>query len=217
MQRSDTWLAIRKDKVTASNVGALLGLCSYTPRKQALRRARGIDDFCGNTATRYGSMMEGQVLGMYEAWKGKELGREFTCEMDGFHKHPRYPWMGGSPDGLVEDDGLVEVKCPYNQRFARLEGPLSATYYLQCQTLLWSYGRKYVDFVMYAGPQRGCSIRRVTVDNNLLQKVLPLLEKCYADVQEKRSVPRALSSAKVKEWVFQSQLFHTTELERDIL
>ena len=191
MQRSDEWHVRRKDKITASNVGAMLGLCSYTSRKQALQRARGCDEFRGNSATRYGCMMERTVLGWYEAWKRADVGREVACVDDGFHNHPQHPWMGGSPDGLVEEDGIVEIKCPYNQRWAKLEGPLSATYYMQCQMLLWSYGRAYVDFVMYAG-QRGCSVRRVTVDHELQEQLLPILEACHTDVRTKRNALRSI-------------------------
>ena len=161
--------------------------------------------------------MEHKVLKIYEEWKKKEMGEEFACQVDGYHIHPQYEWLGGSPDGLVGGDGLVEIKCPFNQQFAKLSGPLSLTYYLQCQTLLWSYGRQFIDFVMYAGPQRGCSVRRVTVDYDLFRKLLPVLEVCKEDIRTKKDMPRAIQSKRVKEWIGQSQLFNTTELARDIL
>ena len=211
MQRSDEWHEQRRNKLTASNLGALLGLCSYTSRSTALRRARGLDDFCGNTATRYGTMMELPTLKLYERWKG------VTTHADGFKIHPLYTWFGGSPDGLVGNDGIVEIKCPYNQHWAKLEGTLSFSYYMQCQMLLWSYGREWLDFVMNAGPLRGCSVRKVTRDAQLLEQLLPILEKVAQDVRDKRGVPRAINSTKVKEWVAQSQLFHVTLLQKDIL
>src|SRR3990167_5224863 len=31
----------------------------------------------------------------------------------GFHKHPTIPFIGGSPDGLIDDDGGLELKCPW--------------------------------------------------------------------------------------------------------
>lgn len=211
MQRTEPWFNDRRNKLTASNIGALLGLCNYTSRTTALRRARGLDDFCGNDATRYGTMMEGTVLEVYEQWKKKKT------HADGFRIHPCYDWFGGSPDGLVGEEGIVEIKCPYNQHWVKLEGNLSLSYYMQCQTLLWSYGREWLDFVMYAGPLRGCSVRRVTVDWSLLHKLLPIMEKIMQDVREKRGVPRSINSPKVKEWVAQSQLFHVSLVEKDIL
>lgn len=161
-------------------------------------------------------MMERTVLDWYQTWKRTDVGRDVACVEDGFHNHPMHPWMGGSPDGLVEEDGIVEIKCPYNQRWAKLEGALSATYYMQCQMLLWSYGRAYVDFVMYAG-QRGCSVRRVTVDHQLQEQLLPILEACHADVHTKRKALRSIDTPRVKAWIAQSQLFHTSQVAKDIL
>ena len=210
-QKTPEWKDIRCNRITASNLGAILGCCNFTTRSTALRRARGCDDFCGNAATQYGCMMEHKVLLLYEEYKGVKT------HADGFRVHPQYEWMGGSPDGLIGTDGIVEIKCPYNQRWAKLEGNLSLSYYLQCQLLLWSYGRTWLDFVMHAGPLRGCSVRRVTVDHALFEKLLPILQKIAEDVREKRKAPRAINSPKVKEWVSQSQLFHVQLIERDIL
>ncbi len=215
MQRSEEWHRMRRDKLTASNVGALLGLCSYTSRSTALRRARGCDDFRGNAATRYGCMMEDDVCKWYEAWSVGRGGEK--VHHDGFQVHPQYNFMGGSPDGLLGERGILEIKCPYNQRWAKLEGNLSLSYYMQCQALLWAYGREWVHFVMYAGPLLGTSVRKVTVDHDLLHKLLPILTKIHEDVSTKRSAPRSINSKQVKEWVAQSQLFHTTLVERDIL
>ena len=44
-QGSPEWLEARKGKLTASNVGAALGLCSWTSRKVAYARAMGTDTF----------------------------------------------------------------------------------------------------------------------------------------------------------------------------
>ena len=32
--------------------------------------------------------------------------------MSGFVKHPSIAYLGASPDGLVNNDGLIEIKCP---------------------------------------------------------------------------------------------------------
>lgn len=32
--------------------------------------------------------------------------------------HKIYSYLGASPDGLVGDDGVIEVKCPYSERYS---------------------------------------------------------------------------------------------------
>lgn len=32
-----------------------------------------------------------------------------------FIVHPKYDWLGCSPDGLINDDGGTESKCPFNE------------------------------------------------------------------------------------------------------
>ena len=50
-QRTPAWHAARQGKLTASNLGASLGMVSYTSRAVAFRRVLGIDKFEGNVAT----------------------------------------------------------------------------------------------------------------------------------------------------------------------
>jgi len=61
--------------------------------------------------------------------------------------------VGGTPDGLVGDDGILEIKCPHNP-VNHLENILTASQYhekykAQCQGYLWITGRKWVDFASY--------------------------------------------------------------------
>jgi hypothetical protein len=59
--------------------------------------------------------------------------------------------VGCSPDGLVEDDGVVEVKCPKQANFwAIVEGGMIPSKYLpQLRHTLWVTGRSWIDFVAY--------------------------------------------------------------------
>ena len=51
----------------------------------------------------------------------------FTVHKCGLIVNPSIPWLGASPDGLVKDSadqspfGLLEIKCPYTQRFSTVE------------------------------------------------------------------------------------------------
>lgn len=59
--------------------------------------------------------------------------------------------FGASPDALVGDDGLLELKCPQPKAHVGyiLDGKLPDDYKQQCHGQLWVTGRKWVDFVSY--------------------------------------------------------------------
>jgi hypothetical protein len=66
---------------------------------------------------------------------------------------PRDDYSGGSPDGLVDADGLVEIKCPYTIT-SHLEHYLidlkeKPEYYWQCLGYLLITGRQWIDFVSF--------------------------------------------------------------------
>jgi putative phage-type endonuclease len=69
----------------------------------------------------------------------------------GFHKHPSIEWFGASPDGLVGDDGLVEIKCPNSTTHVDyiLEGKVPTKYKRQMMAQLACTGRKWCDFVSF--------------------------------------------------------------------
>lgn len=46
-QRTPAWHAARKGKLTASNIGAAVGLCPWTSRQTAFNRAMGLERFMG--------------------------------------------------------------------------------------------------------------------------------------------------------------------------
>ena len=66
--------------------------------------------------------------------------------------HPRFSYVGGTPDGLVNEDGIIEVKCPFNpaNHLANIRfGEQIDQYKWQMQGYLWITGRKWCDFVSY--------------------------------------------------------------------
>ncbi len=68
-----------------------------------------------------------------------------------FVEHPKISQTGCSPDGLVGDDGLVEIKCPNTATHLEtlLGQAVPAKYVLQMQFQLACTGRKWCDFVSY--------------------------------------------------------------------
>ena len=59
--------------------------------------------------------------------------------------------IGVSPDGLVGDDGAIEIKCPNTATHCQyiLENRMQPAYVQQCQGILWVTDRKWIDFISY--------------------------------------------------------------------
>src|SRR5690554_5889555 len=114
-QRSPEWFEARKGKLTGSNIGAALGLNPWkTPDdliRQMVREYHGAEpEFVGNAATQYGTAHEPLALLDYEMETGN------TVQECGFFVHPEFVLLGASPDGLVGDDIVLEIKVPYGLR-----------------------------------------------------------------------------------------------------
>lgn len=94
----------------------------------------------------HGNDYEGQALLKFQEETGLEV-----VPNTGFHKHD--DWIGGTPDAFVEDDAIVEVKCPWNGG-NHIYSLLNKVVYnddhmYQIQGYLWITGRKKCYFVTY--------------------------------------------------------------------
>jgi putative phage-type endonuclease len=152
-QRTPEWFKAREGKLTASMFGQAAGLGPGS-RQQLWRRFFGVEVFEGNEATDWGEKHEPVALSEY----AKATATNPT--LAGFIKHPHYDWMGGSPDFLVEQNGMGEIKCPFSQEIY----PVIPDYYMaQMQGLMQITGRDWCDFVCWVPTQM--SIRRVMRSN----------------------------------------------------
>src|SRR5690606_6597640 len=78
-----------------------------------------------------------------------EFFTDQTVEPVGFVDHPTIAMSGASPDGLIGDDGLVEVKCPNTATHldTLLGGAIPDKYLKQMQWQMACTGRQWCDFV----------------------------------------------------------------------
>lgn len=84
------------------------------------------------------------------AWYIFEKGLELR--ETGFEQHPKYDRVGGSPDALVGDEGILEIKCPWTTKThlnTILTQCVPSEYEAQVQGNLWVTGRQWCDFVSY--------------------------------------------------------------------
>lgn len=75
-----------------------------------------------------------------------------TVDQVGFIPHPHITGLGASPDGLVEADGLIEIKCPHTATHIDTlrNGSIGRAYMLQMQTQMACLPeRQWVDFVSF--------------------------------------------------------------------
>lgn len=178
-QRSPEWFAARKNRLTASAVGAVLGQAPYMTREDVMRmmvRAyHGAErEFTGNIATGYGEANEDGARWQYELETGNDVTKAF---FDTFED-----WLGASSDGYVGNDGLVEIKCPYSKKIKPLAD--QAHYYSQIQVQLICTGRKWCDFFTWTPDATNCE--RVEVDHKWRDENIPILRQFYAEYLHER-------------------------------
>lgn len=94
--------------------------------------------------------------------------------------HPNHDFISGETDGLVGDDGMIEVKCPNEANHFKnlLSGEQIAQYMYQIQGYMWLTERKWCDFVSFNPnyPNKyELSINRVVRDDDIISE---LEERC---------------------------------------
>jgi len=157
-QRSDDWHQLRCGLVTASTIGKLVTPKTLKPASNDMSRSHTV-----RLAT---ERITGQVE---ETFTSNDMWRGIVCEpiardyyqlhyapVDEFGMFIREQdgWkLGYSPDGLVGDDGLLEIKAPrpHNHVQTILDGNVPAEYMPQLQTALYVTRRAWIDFVSFAG------------------------------------------------------------------
>lgn len=179
-QRTTEWFEKRKGRVTGSNIGAILGLNPHKSADDVLREMvrehHGYErEFQGNVATEWGNFNEDGAQSEYEMETGNHV------QETGFHVHPEYDWLGASPDGLVDVDGVVEIKCPFGKK--NDEAPVFKTakeqehYWAQMQIEMACTGTNWCDFYQWA--PNGSALERVEFAPEWFESILPELKAFY--------------------------------------
>ena len=155
IQGTDEWLQARVGKVTASRIADLMATlrdgkpgASYHNYMAELiaERLTGVPkEHFTNSAMMWGTEKEPEARSAYEFFHDVDV-----VEV-GFVDHPSIPMAGASPDGLVGDVGLVEIKCPNTATHIEtlLTGKIPDKYIKQMQFQLACTGRKWCDFLSY--------------------------------------------------------------------
>ena len=173
IQGSDEWLESRLGRPTASNFGRLI-----TPTGKASTSAQGyidelvaqritgeIPEFFKSAAMERGNDLEPAAKALYEFTNDVEVKEVGLC------LHDRYE-CGASPDGLINQNGGLEIKCPLPHTHVSYlrDGGIPAKYIPQVQGCLWITEREWWDFMSYH-PSMEDLIVRVYRDNAYITKL----------------------------------------------
>ena len=188
-QGSIEWLSLRLGKITASRVKDVLTKGRGTsPSKTAESYMMELiaeiltgnsKPFFENDAMRWGTETEPQARAMYA------VNNDFVDVKEvAFVEHNEQ--VGISPDGLVGDKGLLEIKCPNTttQLKRALSDDYSADYKAQIQMQLWVTEREWCDFLSF-DPRLDCEAgylqQRVFRDEEYIEE---MKVKVYAFVEK---------------------------------
>jgi putative phage-type endonuclease len=192
-QRSNEWFALRLGKVTASRVADLMAKTktgysatreNYMAQLVVERISNSQAESFTNAAMQWGTDQEPYARAEYEATQGAMV------EECGFVSHPTIEMAGASPDGLVGDDGLIEIKCPNTATMidVLLTGVVASKYNTQMQFQMACTGRQWCDYVVF-DPRMPAKaqmfIKRVARDEAFIAEMEAEVTKFLGEVAEK--------------------------------
>lgn len=194
-QGSTEWFQARLGKVTASRLGDLMAKTKsgYAASRKNYMMELICQKLSGeaepsfvSTAMQRGVDVEPIARSAYEADKSI-----FVVEC-GFYVHPSESGFGASPDGLVGNDGLLEIKCPNTATHLDFlkTGKPKRQYILQMHGQMLCTGRDWCDFVSYDDRLKGLEYRCVRIErdeelsNEIISEVSKFLNEMDAEIKQ---------------------------------
>lgn len=158
-QGTEAWFADRLGKVTASRLADVLAKTktgysasrtNYMTQLVLERITQTKAESYSNAAMTWGTEQEPFARAAYEAATGQMV------EEVGFIPHPHIEASGASPDGLVGDVGMIEIKCPSSSTALEVwlthsqnGDPVDSKYYAQMQWQMRCAQRQWCDYVVF--------------------------------------------------------------------
>lgn len=159
------WLILRKGRVTSSKFGSILKSCARSNFTDSFFKSiLGEYNLQGVKAIQWGIDNEDTAANCY-----RKQFPVLNVEMCGFILHESGV-IGASPDRLIGENGILEIKCPFSHRHHSIVEAISLDnkfyvykngagiymlrkdhdYYHQCQGLLHITNRKFLHFFVYS-------------------------------------------------------------------
>ena len=188
-QGTDEWLALRRGVITASTIGKLL-----TPTGKAAKNDSARTQLLQLLAERITGESEPSYYNddMARGHLLEPLARDLYSESFDPVVECGFITMefgtttiGYSPDGLVGDDGLIEIKAPRPKGHLRslLSGEVPAEYLPQVMTGLAVTGRRWCDYISYS-PGLPLFVQRCPRDEGMIAQLIAAAQEAEAQMWE---------------------------------
>lgn len=181
-QGTPGWFEARKNRVTGSSVGGILGISPYSTRESVMRAM--VRESLGAPSefpdpvpppVAWGKAMEKMAIGMFEMETSEAVDPAPFVEYE--------DWLGASPDGYVTDGKLIEVKCPWG--ICKDENPIFKSaneqphYLAQMQVQMFVTDRQSCWF--YQWTPHGSMNKLIHRDDDWLATNIPRLKQFHAE------------------------------------
>lgn len=193
VQGSEEWKQQRLGKVTASKIADVVARtktgwgasrANYAAQLIA-ERLTGVptEGFC-NAAMLHGTVTEPEARAAYA------FITDYEVTESEFVPHPTIPMSGCSPDGLVNVNGLVEIKCPNTASHLEtlLGAEIDGKYIKQMQWQMACTGRLWCDFVSFdprLPVDLQIKIQRVNRDQPMIDSLERDVSEFLAEIEDK--------------------------------
>lgn len=173
-QGTEEWFAIKAGKVSASHITDVLAGGKGITRDKYMAKLI-VERLTGVTAASFSSAaMEHGIETEPEARENYEFRNDVEVKQVGFVEHAVLDQTGCSPDGFVDTDGQVEIKCPesHTHLATLLSGVVEPKYIKQINFQLACTGRKWCDFISFDNrfPEKHkLFVKRVERDEDMIK------------------------------------------------
>lgn len=183
VQGSDQWLKTRLGKFGSTDAQAVAakgrGLTTLIYKKVAEMMSGKLPEQFKTAAMIRGNETEEEARIVYELQTGRTVKTVGYIEVDEF--------IGGSPDGLVGEDGLVEIKCPNGNVFVKYlyDKKCDSKYMWQMQHMMFISDRKWCDYIVFHPDfPEPLIVERILRDEEKIEKIKAGLEKGTSEIKK---------------------------------
>ncbi len=194
-QRTAQWFQARLGKVTASNIYNVLSKTAKglpTSKYEDYKIKLITERLTGETSPHYET--EDMRWGIeHEEDALKEYAFIYDTEISqcGFIQHPTLKMAGASPDGLIGENGLIEIKCPRSANHMRfcIDNEIKPEYHAQMQFQMACTERQWCDFISYDPRFTGDSshlrmkIKRIYRDDKQIEQINQAVQAFLAEIE----------------------------------
>lgn len=189
-QRSEAWHEVRCGKITGTRFKNLMSGESTATYKDLITNIAceiitgRMEETYVNAIMEHGIETEPEARKEYETIFGVNVRQIGFITPDEDHKY--HDWIGISPDGLIENNGILEIKCPLAKTHLEYieANKLPTEYKYQVQGQLFVTGYDYCDFMSYVEGMKPFIIR-VYPDLELFKEFEKRLDVVIIQVQNK--------------------------------